>query len=356
MRQGHNHVKSFSLAQIAAMLNCPPPPAAKAAMPITGVAALDDAGPTELSFLSSEHYHKQFEATSAAAVLVDKKIKLRPGVKKTVLTVDDAELAMSAVLEQFAPPVPRPPPGIDATARIDPSAQIDPTVSVGPFVIVGARSRIGPATTLHAGVFVGEDVSIGEHCEFFPYVIIRERITIGSRVVIHASSVLGTDGFGYRWDGSKHAKVPQIGSVAIEDDVEIGSCVCIDRGKFGVTRVGRGTKIDNLVQIAHNVVIGPHCIIVGQVGLAGSAKLGAGVVLGGQAAVRDHIKIGDAAMAAACSGVAEDVPAGTIVSGTPALPHRQSLREQAAIHRLPDLVVQVRKLQEMVEELRKGKA
>jgi UDP-3-O-[3-hydroxymyristoyl] glucosamine N-acyltransferase len=348
-------VKSFSLAQIAALLQCPPPPAAKAATPITGVAALDDAGPTELSFLSSEHYHKQFAATAAAAVLVDKKIKLRPPVNKTVLMVDNAELAMSEVLQQFAPPVPRPPIGVDPQARVDASAQIDPTAAIGPFVIVGARSKIGPGTILHAGVFVGDDVSMGEQCEFFPYVTIRERITIGHRVIIHANSVLGTDGFGYRWDGSKHAKVPQIGSVAIEDDVEIGSCVCIDRAKFGVTRVGRGTKIDNQVQIAHNVIIGPHCIIVGQVGLAGSAKLCAGVVLGGQTAVRDHISIGDGAIVAACTAVAEDVPGGTVVSGMPALPHRQSLREQAALRRLPDLVVQVRKLQEMVEELKKGK-
>jgi UDP-3-O-[3-hydroxymyristoyl] glucosamine N-acyltransferase len=172
-------------------------------------------------------------------------------------------------------------------------------------------------------------------------------------VVIHAGSVLGTDGFGYRWDGTKHAKVPQIGTVVVEDDVEIGSCVCIDRAKFAATRIGRGTKIDNLVQIAHNVQVGPHCIIVGQVGVAGSARLGAGVVLGGQVAIRDHATIGDGAMVAATSGVHEDVPPKAFMSGTPALPHRQSLREQAAMRRLPDLVVQVRKLQEEVEALRR---
>jgi UDP-3-O-[3-hydroxymyristoyl] glucosamine N-acyltransferase len=165
--------------------------------------------------------------------------------------------------------------------------------------------------------------------------------------------VIGSDGFGYRWDGKQHAKIPQIGTVIIEDDVELGSCVCVDRAKFSVTKIGRGTKIDNLVQIAHNVNIGPHCIIVGQAGMAGSVTLGTGVVLGGQSAIRDHITIGDQAMVAATAGVHEDVPPKTIVSGIPALPHRQSLREQAALRHLPDLRVQLRKLQEEVEALRK---
>jgi UDP-3-O-[3-hydroxymyristoyl] glucosamine N-acyltransferase len=202
-------------------------------------------------------------------------------------------------------------------------------------------------------VYIGSDVVIGDHCEFFPHVTVRERITIGNRVIIHANSVLGTDGFGYRWDGRQHDKVPQIGTVIIEDDIEIGSGVCIDRAKFGATRVGRGTKIDNLVQIAHNVTIGPHCIIVAQVGVAGSAKLGAGVALGGQTAVRDHVTLGDGVASAACTAIAQDFPAGTTVSGLPALPHRQSLREQAALRRLPDLIVQVRKLQELVESMKK---
>jgi UDP-3-O-[3-hydroxymyristoyl] glucosamine N-acyltransferase len=204
-------------------------------------------------------------------------------------------------------------------------------------------------------VVISDDVIIGNDCEIFPNVVIRERITIGSRVIIHAGSVLGTDGFGYRWDGKQHAKIPQIGTVLIDDDVEIGSCVCIDRAKMGATRVGRGTKIDNLVQIAHNCNIGANCIIVGQAGCAGSVTLGSGVVLGGQSAIRDHIKLGEGAMVAACAGVAEDVEPKAIVSGIPALPHRQSLREQAALRRLPDLVAQVRKLQEEIQKL-KGSA
>jgi UDP-3-O-[3-hydroxymyristoyl] glucosamine N-acyltransferase len=341
---------TINLGQIVELLKCPPL-ALGALTAVTGVAALEDAGPTELSLLTSEQYLKQFVATRAAAVLVDKKVKLRPDAPPAaVLWVDDAELAMARVLELFAPPVSRPPAGVDKTAQVDPTVQVSDGVAIGPLTVVGARCRIGRGTVIHASVFLGDDVVIGEQCEIFPHVTIRQRISIGHRVTIHANSVLGTDGFGYRWDGSRHVKVPQIGTVVIEDDVEIGSCVCIDRAKFGVTRIGRGTKIDNLVQIGHNVTIGPHCIIVGQAGLAGSAKLGAGVVLGGQTAVRDHITIGDGAMAAACSGIAEDVEPGAIVSGTPALPHRQSLREQAALRRLPDLVVQVRKLTEKQEK------
>jgi UDP-3-O-[3-hydroxymyristoyl] glucosamine N-acyltransferase len=237
---------------------------------------------------------------------------------------------------------------------VAPTASVAPGAALGANAYVGERSRVGARTVLHPGVYVGDDVTVGEDCQLFPNVVVRERITIGNRVTIHAGSVLGTDGFGYRWDGTRHAKIPQIGTIVVEDDVEIGSCVCIDRAKFSTTRVGRGTKIDNLVQIGHNVEIGPHCIIVGQAGLAGSSKLGTGVVLGGQVAVRDHVTIGDGAMAAATSGIAEDVPPKTVVSGTPALPHRQSLREQAALRRLPDLVVQVRKLQEEIEALKKG--
>jgi len=352
---GTNSVKTFTLAEIAAELKCPPPAASRAALPITGVAALDDAGATQLSFLTSEHYHKQYEQTSAAAVLVDKKIKLKPaGTRAVVLIVENAESAMARVLEMFALPVPHPPPGIDPAACIDPTAIVAGSAAIGPFVVVGARTTIGNGTIVHAGVHISNDVTIGEGCQLFPHVTVRERITIGNRVIIHANSTLGTDGFGYRWDGKRHAKVPQIGTVIIEDDVEIGSGVCVDRAKFGATRIGMGSKIDNLVQVAHNVRIGPHCIIAGQAGLAGSVRLGAGVILGGQVGVRDHITLGPGAMAAASAGIVEDVDAGIVVSGVPALPHRQSLREQAALRRLPDLVVQVRKLQEQVEQL-KGK-
>jgi len=344
---------SITLNDLATLLHLPQPSANPT---LTGVATLSEATANDLSFLGSDKYLKDFEKTRAGAVLVDKRVKLPPTIATPTLIVPDADLAVAQILSHFAPPVPAPPKGIDRSARISPTAQIDPTCSIGPNVFIGDRTRLGPNTILHPNVFVGPDVTIGSDCQFFPNVVIRERITVGNRVIIHASSVLGTDGFGYRWDGTQHAKIPQIGTVIIEDDVEIGSCVCVDRAKFSATRVGKGTKIDNLVQVAHNCQVGPHCLMAGQSGLAGSVTLGAGVVMGGQCAIRDHTTVGDAAMVGPCSGVASDVDPKTIVSGIPAIPHRQTLREQAALRRLPELVTQVRKLQDEIEEIKKSLA
>lgn len=340
-----------TLGEIAALIGAAGPPDPSA--PITGVATLHEAGPGDLSIVASEAYAAQAATTRAAALIVQRRIKLPDQTGQVIFVVDDAELAMAKVLALFAPAQPRPAPGIDSAARVSSTAIIAEGVAVAANVFIGERVRLGARSILHPGVYLGDDAVVGEDCRLFPNVVIRERVTLGNRVVIHSGSVLGTDGFGYRWDGTKHAKVPQIGTVVVEDDVEIGSCVCIDRAKYSTTRIGRGTKIDNLVQVGHNVQIGPHCIIVGQVGLAGSSTLGTGVVLGGQAAVRDHIVLGDGAMVAACSGVVEDVPPKTIMSGTPALPHRQSLREQAALRRLPDIVSQMRKMQEEIEALKK---
>ena len=341
-----------TLADIAQLLGCAPPAGAESRN-ITGIASIEDALPDQISYVSVDKHAPALDASQAAAIIAPRRQRIPPAWESRVLRVDDADLAVARVLRLFAPPVPRPPVGVDAMARVAPTATLGADVAVGPFTSIGQRTKLGRGCVIHANVFIGDDVALGDDCEIFPGVIIRERITVGSRVIIHAGSVLGTDGFGYRWDGRQHQKVPQIGTVVIEDDVEIGSCVCIDRAKFSATRIGQGTKIDNLVQVGHNVEIGPHCILVGQSGLAGSSRLGMGVVVGGQTAVRDHIRMGDGAMAAACSGVADDVNPKTIVSGTPALPHRQSLREQAALRRLPDLVTHVRKLEEQIEALKK---
>jgi UDP-3-O-[3-hydroxymyristoyl] glucosamine N-acyltransferase len=339
-----------TLADITTLLGCPAPKGADRA--VRGMATLEEAGPEDLTFVGAESYAKQLPQSRAMGAIVHRKLNVPPAYGGVALLVDNADLAVAKVLELFAPPVPRPPVGVDSLSRVAATAQVAEGVAVGPFVSVGERSRIGKGTVLHPGVYVGDDVEIGEHCELFPRVVVRERITIGSRVVIHAGSVLGTDGFGYRWDGKQHAKVPQIGTIVVEDDVEIGSCVCVDRAKFSTTLIGRGTKIDNLVQIAHNVRTGPHCLIAGQAGVAGSVTLGTGVVLGGGVGLRDHITLGDGAMVAATSGVAADVPAGEVVVGTPALPRRQALREQAALRHLPELKNQVKKLQDDLEKLK----
>ena len=354
-------MSSLNLSDIARILQCPSPSASdrsdlgELSRVVTGITTLREATEQELSFLGSEKYLADFENTRAAATIVQKRVKLPPNHGKLVLMVDDADLAVARLLEHFAPPIARPPVGRHPQAVISPSASIGENARIGPGVVVGDDARIGNNAILHAGAYIGSDVTVGDDCEFFPHVVIRERVTIGRRVIIHAGAVIGSDGFGYRWDGKQHQKVPQIGTVIIEDDVEIGACACIDRAKFAATRIGRGTKIDNLVQVGHNADIGPHCIITGLVGIAGSVKLGMGVVLGGQCAVRDHVTIGDQSAVAACSGVAEDVDPKTIVSGLPALPHRQTLREQAALRRLPDLVVQVRKLREELDALKKSK-
>ena len=340
-----------TLREIAALLGCPAP--AGADWEVTGVATLGEALSTDISYISSDTFVRALATTAAGALIVQDRIRIPDDWTRPVLRVSDADLAVGKVLTAFAPAVPAPPVGIDPLARVQASALVADNAAVGPFVYVGPRSRIGSGTVLYPGVYVGADTIVGDDCRFFPNVVVRERITIGHRVIIHASSAIGSDGFGYRWDGRQHAKIPHVGTVIIEDDVEIGSCACVDRAKFSTTRIGRGSKIDNLVQIGHNAQVGPHCIITGQVGLAGSVTLGSGVVIGGQAAIRDHVTIGDSAMIAGASGVAEDVPPRQIFSGIPALPHRQSLREQKALRRLPSMQDQLRELAAEVERLKK---
>jgi UDP-3-O-[3-hydroxymyristoyl] glucosamine N-acyltransferase len=343
-----------TLGDLAKLLSLPPLTPAHAAREITGLATLGEAGEGDLSVIGGDKFVKQALNSKAAAFLVQRRVALPPAlIERPTLLVDDADLAMAQVIELFAPPIPRPPAGVDPAARVAASAQIGEGAAVGFNVFVGERARIGSRSILHPGVYVGDDTVIGDDCVLFPNVVVRERIRLGNRVIIHAGTMVGSDGFGYRWDGKRHAKIPQIGTVVIEDDVELGSCVCVDRAKLSATTIGRGTKIDNLVQVAHNVRTGPHCIVVGQAGMAGSVTLGAGVVLGGQVAVRDHVNMSDGSMAAGKAGVAEDVPAGQVVSGMPAIPHRQFLRELAALRRLPELMTQMRKMQEEIEALQK---
>ncbi|HEX8342240.1 MAG TPA: UDP-3-O-(3-hydroxymyristoyl)glucosamine N-acyltransferase [Tepidisphaeraceae bacterium] len=338
------------LQTIADALNVPCP--AHGNRDLRGANSLRDAGANELSVLSADKFARDYASTNAGAVIAGRKLKFAPRPDVPTLMVDDPELALVTALELLAPPIPHPPVGVHATAVVSPSAVLETGVAVGPHVVIGAGSRVGRNTRLHAGVVIGDHVSVGGDCTFFPHVVLRERVTVGDRVILHANCVIGTDGFGYRWDGARHAKIPQIGTVVIEDDVEIGSGSCIDRAKFFETRVGRGTKIDNLVQLGHNVRVGQHAIICGQVGVAGSVTIGNGVVLGGAAVVNNHVTIGDAVMAAGNSAIADDIAPNTTVSGIPALPHRQTLREQGSLRRLPEMLTTLRKLQEEVEALK----
>jgi UDP-3-O-[3-hydroxymyristoyl] glucosamine N-acyltransferase len=231
------------------------------------------------------------------------------------------------------------------------SARVDPSASVGPLAVVDERAVIGPGVRLHAHVYVGPDVQIGEDSTLYPHVTLRESVRVGRRVVIHAGAVLGADGFGFAFDGAEHRKVPQVGGVLIEDDVEIGANTTIDRATFGDTIVRRGTKIDNLVQIGHNVEIGEHSLLVAQVGVSGSSRLGRGVVLAGQVGVADHVTLGDGVVAGAQAGIPSSIEAGTRVLGTPARPAAQAKRIIVVEARLPELLQRVRALEQRLEKL-----
>lgn len=315
---------------------------------LSGVATLERAGPSEVAWCTGSDYHAALNACRAGAIIGPRSL---PMTRVPAVLVGDVEAAIAQVLGWFDREPSRPPVGVDAAARIDPSARIAPDARVGPFVVVGPRTTIGAGTTLHAGVFVGADCALGDGCELWPNVYVGERTRIGQRVTIWPGAVIGRPGFGFIFRDGRHQRVPQIGAVEIEDDVEIGANACVDRAKCGVTRIGRGTKIDNLVQVAHNVEIGPHCILVGQVGLAGSVRLGTGVILGGQVGVCDGLTIGDGARLTAQSGVTKSLEAGLTAVGMPARERMTALREQAALRRLPEWLERVRELVRRVDAL-----
>lgn len=339
------------LSDIARLLGVELPPDT-ADRSIARVLGIDDAGPNDLSYVTGERYLDRLAKSSVGIALVPTKLRDIPATSALLLRVPDAELAIAQILPLFAPPVARPAVGVHSSAVIAPDAVLGDAVAVGPHVSIGRGAKIGRNVILHAGVVVGAEVIIGDDTELFPGVVLRERVQIGSRVIIHANSTIGTDGFGYRWNGKQHVKVPQIGIVVIEDDVEIGSSTCIDRAKFGETRVGRGTKIDNLVQIGHNVRVGPHCILCGGVALAGSSTLGTGVVMGGGSAAADHQTIADGCMLAARAAVAGVTKPGEVLAGAPAMPHREWLKQMVMISKLPDLMKQVKQLQAELEALK----
>ena len=320
---------------------------------IVGLESVELAREGELTFIADAAWAAAWPRSKASAVLVSRAVELPPreaGLEPAaVIRVADADAAMIAVLERFAPPVERPAPGIHPTAVVSPNAEVDPTATVGPQCCVAADCKVGPRAVLVAGVRLYRGVVVGEDSVLHASVTVRERCVVGRRVILHCGVAVGTDGFGYRPspDGRGLAKVPHIGNVVIEDDVEIGANTCIDRGKFGATVIGAGTKIDNLCQIAHNCVIGRSCAISGLVGLAGTVTIGDGTRIGGAAGIADHIKIGRGVTIAARAGVMNDIPDGETWAGVPAQERTQAIREAIAIRRLPELS---RKLRDMLED------
>jgi UDP-3-O-[3-hydroxymyristoyl] glucosamine N-acyltransferase len=316
---------------------------------ISGINSLADAGEGEISFYADRRYEKKLGETKASAIFVARVTEAYPGPQ---VVVPHPALAHARVAQLFSAPLPRF-PGISEKAVIHESSVIGTNSSIFPLVYVGEKAHIGDEVVLYPGVFVGDRVKIGNKSILFPNVTIMPDCIIGNEVIIHAGTVVGSDGFGFVRDGSRSVKVPQIGIVQIDDQVEIGAGNCIDRAAMGKTWIKRGVKTDNLVHIAHNVVIGEDTIIAAQTAIGGSAHIGNEVVIGGQVAVSDHIRIEDRSMIGSQSGVAKSLGPGEIVSGTPAMPHRLWLRTSGIIPRLPGFSERLRKIEQKVEELAK---
>jgi UDP-3-O-[3-hydroxymyristoyl] glucosamine N-acyltransferase len=311
---------------------------------LTGFAPATAARAGDLTFAENETFFQKAEQSAASAILVDGPFR---SAVKALIRVPNARIAFARVLPLFFPERVFA-PGLHPTAVVDPSAQIDPAAHVGPYCVIGEKTRIGPGVVLQGGNHIGRSVVIGADSRLFPNVVVYDQTQIGQRVRIHAGTVIGSDGFGYVFDSGRHRKVPQVGQVLVQDDVEIGANVTIDRGALGPTIIGKGTKIDNLVMIAHNVSIGEHCLVVAQVGVAGSTKIGQYTTLAGQVGIAGHLKIGNKVTIAAQSGVMHDVPDGGKWLGAPAQPDRQAKRQLIALHHLPELIRRVSELEKLV--------
>ena len=315
---------------------------------IRSVSTLEDAGPDALSWAATPAFVAKIADTRAGAVIIGPDASPPEGC--TTIRVADPDLARCEVLDWFSPPVDQVQPGVHPTAVIGEGASIAET-AIGAHVCVGPQAVIGAGTQVHPGCYVGSRVIIGQDCVLWPGVVVREGANIGDRVIIHPNATIGADGFGYLQRDGVHRKIPQVGTVVIEDDVEIGANSAIDRARSGVTRIGRGTKIDNLVQIAHNVDLGEHCMIVSHCAIGGSATLGRRVTLAGQCGVRDHRHIGNDTIVLAKSAVLNNVGDGMIVGGVPAIEQQRFLRATASIHRLAEWGKRLRDLLRRVERL-----
>jgi len=330
---------SYTLGEIASRVGGTV--AGDAGRKVDGVQPLDLAGPEHLSFLAHPKYRSAAVSSRAGAILVRAADRVPD---RDLIVVDNPYTALAAALGLFHPPG-RPQPGISAHAVVAESASLGPDVSIGPFVVVGGGSVVGEGVVLMPGVVLGDQVEVGRDTVLHPGVVVYARCVIGARVVIHAGSVVGSDGFGFGEEEGGRAKIPQVGIVRIEDDVEIGACTTIDRATFGATVIARGSRIDNLVQIAHNVAIGAGSVLVAQTGIAGSTRLGRSVIMAGQSGAGGHLSIGDRAVIGARAAVLQDVEPGAFVLGYPATDHRAWKKTQVALARLPDLLHRVGRIE-----------
>jgi UDP-3-O-[3-hydroxymyristoyl] glucosamine N-acyltransferase len=337
--------RSFTLGELARALGAEL--VGDPAVVVHSVAPLDAAGPHDVSFLTSPRYRQQAERTRAGALLVPADTS---GLNAALLRVPAPQMALIDLLRLFFP-TPPVAPGVHPSALVAPGARVDGTASVGPFAVVEAGAAVGARTRIGALAFVGAEAVLGDDVVVHPRAVIGDRVRLGHRVIVHPGAVLGSDGFGFVFDGSGHRKIPQVGTVRVEDDVEIGANATVARATFGETVIRQGAKIDNLVQVAHNCLVGEHVILAAQAGIAGSSRIGSFAMLGGQVGVADHVTVADGAMLAAQSGVAGDVDTGGAWGGSPCRPVAEWRRIVAAERRLPDLLRRVRVLEERVRAL-----
>jgi len=338
--------KSLTVCELADMLGAEVCGTAEGS--ITAVAALDSAGPADLTFAINKRYAARLGDSAAAAAVVSEKVDDAP---MPLLIVDNVDAAVARVLAALSHEERYRPQGIDPSARISPQAELADDVAVGPGVTIGPGTKIDSGVVIYDNVCIAADVSIGADSTLLYGAAVLDACVIGRRVVIGPNSVIGADGFGYYTQQGVHHKIPHIGNVVIEDDVEIGACSCVDRAKFGSTLIGAGTKIDNLVQVAHNVQVGRGCFLCAQVGIAGSTKFGDYVAAGGHAGVRDNVTVGNHVRCAAFAAIASDIPDGLEVAGIPAHEAKNTFRELRALERLPGLIKKVRALEARIESL-----
>lgn len=313
------------------------------------IRTLEAAGPADLSFLTSPRYRAQAAASRAGVLLVAPALAGAAGPGRDLLLVDDPGYALALLLARLHP-VDRREAGVHPTAILEPGCAVDPAAHVGPYVVIGAGSRIAAGATIHAFVAIGRGCAVGEGAVLHPHAVLYDGTEVGAAVIVHAGVVLGADGFGYATHGGVHHKVPQVGRVVLEAEVEVGANSTIDRATLGETRIGAGTKVDNLVQVGHNVQVGRHSILCGQAGIAGSARLGDGVVLAGQAGVAGHIELGDRVQVAAKSAALTSVEAGKVVAGIPAVEIRKWRRQAALISRLEEMSRRLRAVERRLGE------
>lgn len=317
---------------------------------IRGINSLQEARDEELSFFVDRRYRNRLAETRASALIASEVIEEFPG---SLILVSNPNLAYAKVTALFAPP-PSTFPGVSNQAFVHETSRIAENVSIHPLAYIGRGAVIENGANIFGGAFIGDNARIGENTIIYPNVSIMHDCVIGDNVIIHAGTVIGSDGFGFVHDGEGHFKIPQIGIVQIDDWVEIGANNCIDRAAFGKTWIKRGVKTDNLVQIGHNVVIGENTIVVSQVGISGSVQIGREVLIGGKVGMMDHISIGDRAMIGPGTGLYKSIEPGEIVSGKPAMPHRQWLKTLNVIPQLPQLLDRIRKLEKKISQLEKG--